>query len=83
MASYKYSVYNSARQGGKRGGSGGRSGGGGKRRGEYIDPARFVAVAKPTQAADYHAEHRFQDFEIDDLLKQNLAERAGHEEPAT
>jgi ATP-dependent RNA helicase RhlE len=73
MASYKYSVYNSARQGGRRGGSGGgRSGGGGKRRGEYIDPARFVAVAKPTQAVDYQPVHKFEDFPVEQLILDNL-----------
>ncbi len=69
MASYKYSVYNSAK---RNTGRGGRSGGGGKRRGEYIDPARFVAVAKPTQAIDYQSKHKFDDFQIEPLLKVNL-----------
>jgi ATP-dependent RNA helicase RhlE len=69
MASYKYSVYNSARQGNRRRGSGG---GGGKRRGEYINPARFVAIAKPSQAADYMAKHRFEDFDIDPIVRANL-----------
>ncbi|HEY5152960.1 MAG TPA: DEAD/DEAH box helicase [Candidatus Saccharimonadales bacterium] len=77
MASYKYSVYNSARQGNRRRGSGG----GGKRRGEYINPARFVAVAKPTQAADYMAKHRFEDFDIDPILQTNL-ESKGFEVPS-
>jgi ATP-dependent RNA helicase RhlE len=71
MASYKYSVYNSAKQGGRRGGSSGRSGGG-KRRGEYIDPARFVAVAKPTQAVDYQPKHNFEDFQVEQLILDNL-----------
>ncbi len=68
MASYKYSVYNSARQGNRRGG---RSGGN-KRGGEYIDPARFVAIAKPTQAADYQPQHKFNDFEVSPVIHQNL-----------
>lgn len=71
MASYKYSVYNSAKQGGRRGSSG-RSSGGGKRRGEYIDPARFVAVAKPTQAVDYAPTHSFADFAVDPIIHRNL-----------
>jgi len=78
MASYKYSVYNSARQGNRRRGS---SGGGGKRHGEYINPARFVAVAKPSQAADYTATHRFEDFEIDPILQTNLKAK-GFEVPS-
>lgn len=69
MASYKYSVYNSARQGNRRGG---RSGGSNKRRGEYIDPTRFVQVAKPTQAVDYQPKHRFEDFPVAQLILDNL-----------
>ncbi len=72
MASYKYSVYNSAKQGGRRGSSGQRSGGGNKRRGEYIDPSRFVAVAKPTQAVDYQPKHNFEDFKVEQLILDNL-----------
>ncbi len=70
MASYKYSVYNSAKQSGRRG-QGGRSSGN-KRRGEYIDPARFVQVAKPTQAVDYQPQHRFEDFQVEQLILDNL-----------
>lgn len=78
MASYKYSVYNSAKRNtGRRGASGGS----GKRRGEYIDPARFVAVAKPTQAADYTSKHKFADFEIEEKLKTNLINK-GYEVPS-
>ncbi|GAC1498625.1 MAG: hypothetical protein NVS1B10_00580 [Candidatus Saccharimonadales bacterium] len=65
MASYKYSVYNSAKRGNQRRPSG-------PRRGEYINPARFIAVAKPTQALDYKATHRFEDFKIEPQLKANL-----------
>jgi ATP-dependent RNA helicase RhlE len=68
MASYKYSVYNSAKRNGRRG----QSARPGKRHGEYINPARFVAVAKPTQAADYAAKHRFEDFQIDPIVRTNL-----------
>jgi ATP-dependent RNA helicase RhlE len=77
MASYKYSVYNSARQGNRRRGSSG----GGKRGGEYINPARFVAVAKPSQAADYTAKHRFEDFDINPILQTNLKAK-GFEVPS-
>lgn len=71
MASYKYSVYNSK----SRGGRGGRSGGGNKRRGEYINPARFIAVGKSPEADDYQAKHVFDDFAIDQLVKTNLASK--------
>lgn len=70
MASYKYSVYNSARHGSRR-----NSGGGAGRRGEYINPSRFVAIAKPSQAVDYTPKHQFNDFEIDPRLKANLASK--------
>lgn len=70
MASYKYSVYNSAkRSSGRRSSGGGRSGG---RRGDYIDPKRFVAVAKPTQPVDYQPKHRFADFQVDPIIHRNL-----------
>jgi ATP-dependent RNA helicase RhlE len=68
MSSYKYSVYNSA----KRRSNNNRSSGN-KRRGEYINPARFVAVAKPTQAVDYAPNHLFKDFEVDPVIQRNLA----------
>ena len=76
MASYKYSVYNSAKRNNRRGSSGGT-----KRRGEYIDPKRFVAVAIPSQAADYASKHRFEDFQIEPRLKANLIAK-GFEEPS-
>lgn len=69
MSSYKYSVYNSAKRSGSRNNN--RSGGN-KRRGEYINPAKFVAVAKPTQAADYKPKNRFEDFDIDPIIHRNL-----------
>ncbi|HVI60943.1 MAG TPA: DEAD/DEAH box helicase [Candidatus Saccharimonadales bacterium] len=67
MPSYKYSVYNSAKHGR---GTNRRAG---ARRGEYINPARFVAAAKPAPANETTARHRFADFDIDPLLKANLA----------
>jgi ATP-dependent RNA helicase RhlE len=70
MSSYKYSVYNSAKRSGRNGQSGSR--GGNKSRGEYIDPAKFVAVAKPTQAVDYMPTHQFSDFALDPVLQANL-----------
>jgi len=77
MASYKYSVYNSRTQGNRRR----NQGGGGKRRGEYINPDRFVAVAKPTQAVDYQPKHRFEDFDVDRRLQANLKAK-GFEVPS-
>jgi ATP-dependent RNA helicase RhlE len=66
--SYKYSVYNSATRRNRRGNQNR-----GARRGEYINPARFVAVAKPTQAADYTPQHNFSDFALESLLQANIA----------
>lgn len=83
MASYKYSVYNSAKQGG-RGGSGGnrgRSGGGNKRRGEYIDPARFIQVATPIEESLYTAKNRFADFDVATVIHDNLTAK-GYEFPS-
>ncbi len=67
MSSYKYSVYNSAKQNNRRGNSGGN-----KRRGEYINPQRFVQVAKPTQAVDYTPQHEFSDFPLEPVIQANL-----------
>ena len=76
MPSYKYSVYSSAKRnaGGRRsGGNGGGGRSGGKRRGDYIDPSRLIRVATPSQAVDYAPNHKFADFAIDEVLKNNLA----------
>lgn len=67
MSSYKYSVYNSSKR------NRGRPQSSGRRRGVYINPARFVAVAKPAQVSEQAAKHRFADFDIDPKLKANLA----------
>lgn len=66
MSTYKYSVYNSAKRNRR---PSQRSGG---KHGDYIDPSRFVAVAKPTQAEDYTPKHSFEDFEVDPVIKRNL-----------
>lgn len=77
MASYKYSVYNSAkRSGGRRGNSRKRPGGG-----EYIDPTRFVQVAKPKEAEEYIAQHKFEDFSFDQIIHRNLQAK-GYEVPS-
>lgn len=75
MPSYKYSVYSSAKRnvGGRRGGNGGGRSGGGKRRGDYIDPSRLVRVATPSQSVDYTPNYTFEDFAVEEVLKNNLA----------
>lgn len=52
-----------------------QSGGGGRgpRRGQYIDPARFVKAASMTEAEAYVPIHKFTDFALNDLLQANLA----------
>jgi ATP-dependent RNA helicase RhlE len=56
MPSYKYSVYKSA----NRNGHGGRSSGPKKRfAGEYIDPRRFVQVAKERAEVEYSSTNKF------------------------
>src|SRR5438067_1719408 len=76
MASYKYSVYSSAKHGRRN-----NRNSGSKRRGDYIDPARFVAVAKPTQAADYQSKQRFDEFQVDPRVHANLKAK-GFEVPS-
>lgn len=75
---YKYSVYNSSKRNGRRGG---QQGGARKRRGEYIDPAKFIRAAKAETAEAYAAMHRFADFAVEPLLQQNLALK-GFETPS-
>jgi superfamily II DNA/RNA helicase len=67
MPSYKHSVYNSAKHGRR------RPNRANKPRGEYINPARFVAVAKPAVVSEQAVRRRFSDFDIDPRLKTNLA----------
>ena len=78
MASYKYSVYNSKNRG--RSNNRGRSGGN-KRRGEYINPSRFVQVARPTVETQYTSTHKFSDFQVDSLIHDNLKAK-GYETPS-
>ncbi|HET7060143.1 MAG TPA: DEAD/DEAH box helicase [Candidatus Saccharimonadales bacterium] len=73
MSSYKYSVYNSAKR--NRPGRGRGQNAGGKRRGQYINPARFVAAAKPAPVNEQAIKHNFDDFDIDSRLKANLASK--------
>lgn len=78
-----YSVYSSGRRAGNRRRPGASFGGGnrnqrnnrksGRRAGQqYIDPARFVKAAKPVQIEEYVAQHRFDDFDVHALIKQNV-----------
>src|SRR4051812_4468858 len=84
---YKSKTYSSRRFGGNYHGGGkssyssssrGRSSSnsGGNRRGpkkDYIDPSRFVKVAMPTEAMAYTPQHNFSDFDVNPLIKQNIA----------
>lgn len=51
-----------------------------RRTGQYIDPARFVKAATGGQTENYVPTHKFQDFEVDNLIKANLANK-GYETP--
>ena len=44
-------------------------------RSEYIDPNRFIKPAHPVEAQSYEAQNSFADFELHDVLHQNLANR--------
>lgn len=47
---------------------------------DYIDPSRFIRAARPVTIEAYEPENMFVDFEIAQLLKDNLA-RIGFERP--
>jgi superfamily II DNA/RNA helicase len=71
--SYHAGGFSSNRRPSFGGGNNRRSSGGSKRRGQYIDPARFVKAAKPVTVEDeYVPMHQFIDFEINDIIKANL-----------
>ena len=53
----------------------------GARRGQYIDPARFIAVAKASQVEEYVATHQFSDFDVSPIIKANLIAK-GYETPS-
>jgi len=57
----------------------GRARGGGSF-GQYIDPKRFIKAAKPVEEVIYEPQHTFNDFAINDTLKQNLHAK-GYLEP--
>ena len=49
-------------------------------RGQYIDPARFVNIAKPAEAEEYTPANTFDSFQVAQLLKANL-ENKGYKTP--
>jgi ATP-dependent RNA helicase RhlE len=54
---------------------------GGGKRGQYIDPSRFIKEATIIKAEPYTAKHTFADFELNPLLKTNLKAK-GYETPS-
>jgi ATP-dependent RNA helicase RhlE len=63
---YKSSNYNRSGRPGQS-----RSGARGPKK-DYINPSRFVQSAKPADEAEYVPMHKFADFEIEPVLKQNI-----------
>jgi ATP-dependent RNA helicase RhlE len=58
-----------------------RGGGGQKRRGQYIDPAKFVKKAKPVTQDVYEPKNTFSDFNLHPVLHANL-EQKGYKIPS-
>lgn len=52
-----------------------------KRKGEYIDPAKFIRAAKSVETVPYSPKYNFADFDIDPILKKNLAQN-GYDIPS-
>jgi len=52
-----------------------------KGRGQYIDPAKFVREAQFKEEEQYTAQHSFADFDVAQLIKDNLAGK-GYETPS-
>ncbi len=73
MSSYSFKSSSSFNSRGRNSRSSFRSAPRGGRRGQYIDPSRFVRVATGSTQAEYISTHQFNDFAINDLLKSNLA----------
>jgi superfamily II DNA/RNA helicase len=42
---------------------------------DYIHPSRFVKAAKPVEEDVYEAQHTFEDFAVNELIKQNIAKK--------
>ena len=45
-----------------------------KFKGEYIDPSKFIKKAKPVVAEAYEPTHKFSDFSIEQIIKDNLSQ---------
>lgn len=45
-----------------------------KNQNQYIDPTKFIRPATISELDKYQPKHQFEDFELNDLLKTNLAE---------
>jgi len=43
--------------------------------GQYIDPSKFVKVAKPVNVEEYQPQHQFADFVVDKRLQANIAHK--------
>ncbi|HTE57142.1 MAG TPA: DEAD/DEAH box helicase [Verrucomicrobiae bacterium] len=52
-----------------------------RKAGQYIDPSRFIRVAKSVTAEEYVAKHQFADFDVDKLIKANLTHK-GYQIPS-
>lgn len=63
----RYSVYSSSNHNRSRGGRNSN-----KKRGEYIDPSRFVKRATIQDEVAYEPRYSFEDFPLTDLLKDNV-----------
>lgn len=51
-----------------------------RRTAQYIDPSRFIKTARPVAVEEYAPTHRFEDFEVNHLIKANLGKK-GYEVP--
>lgn len=56
------------------GGRGGRMGGRGPQK-QFIHPSKFVVEASPVEELQYTAKHTFADFNVHQLIKDNLAKK--------
>jgi len=75
---YRNNTYHSSKsqnRGGRSFGGGfrGRSGGRRKPQKQYIDPRRFIQAAKPREEVKYEPMHSFEDFAVEELIKNNLS----------
>jgi len=49
--------------------------------GQYIDPSKFIRIAKPVKSEEYIPENNFSDFEVNELISNNL-QRMGYVSPS-